>query len=385
MESEDIKEIKINKLKEYVIILMKNTKRLSTANLLFLIAISFLLFFIVGNRSGYTEKENVAYESLKDNNIKITFGGDVSPSRYLKETSKKYGHDVYYRDIKSIWEDSDISVINLKATALEDVSNGENYLMAQKSSDIYLDVGVEDVQAIKDAKINLIGFANNHSMDYGVQGMEESLDIFEKIGIDIIGGGRNINEAAKPYTKSINGQSVGIMAITDVIVNRTMARNNIPGTNQTQYLHMDSNIQAMVEKNDFNIVYINWGKEYTIKPDKKIQELGRYFIDLGVDLVVGTHPHVLLPVEKYKDGMIIYSLGNLVFDQKIGRTTDSTIVNLYLDEKERCLEFVPIDIKNGIPYKTESRRKTNRIIKTLTKQLDKNSYEIEGNKLILHF
>ena len=102
-------------------------------------------------------------------------------------------------------------------------------------------------------------------------------------------------------------------------------------------------------------------------------------------MVVGTHPHVLLPVEKYKDGMIIYSLGNLVFDQKVGRTTDSTIVSLYLDEKERCLEFVPIDIKNGIPYKTESRRKTNRIIKTLTKQLDKNSYEIEGNKLILHF
>ena len=273
---------------------------MSTTNLL--LDNCFLLFFVEGNRSGYTEKENVAYESLKDN-IKITFGGDVSPSRYLKEISKKYGHDVYYRDIKSIWEDSDISVINLKATALEDVSNGENYLMAQKSSDIYLDVGVEDVQAIKDAKINLIGFANNHSMDYGVQGMEESLDIFEKIGIDIIGGGRNINEAAKPYTKSINGQSVGIMAITDVIVNRTMARNNIPGTNQTQYLHMDSNIQAMVEKNDFNIVYINWGKEYTIKPDKKIQELGRYFIDLGVDLVVGLTP-CIATCRKYKDGMI---------------------------------------------------------------------------------
>ena len=215
--------------------------------------------------------------------------------------------------------------------------------------------------------------------------MEEALDIFERLGIDIIGGGRNINEAAKPYTKSINGQSVGIMAITDVIVNRTMARKNIPGTNQTQYLHTDFNIQKMVEENDFNIVYINWGKEYIIKPDKEIQELGRYFIDLGVGLEVGTHPHVLLPVEKYKDGMIIYSLGNLVFDQKIGRTTDSTIVSLYLNEKERCLEFVPIDIKNGIPYKTESRRKTNRIIKTLTKQLDKNTYDTEDNKLILHF
>lgn len=385
MKRQDGKRIRVNKIKEYMIILMKNTKRLTTKNLLVLIVFSLAIFWAVGSSSGYTAIEKLSYESYKDSKIKITFTGDLSPSRYLKATSKKYGNDVYYRDIKSIWQDSHISLVNLKAAGLKNIPGRENYPGTYKPSRTYLDIGVKDIQALRDANINLIGFANNHSMDYGVKGMEESLDIFEEEGIDVVGAGRNIDEAIRPYSTTIGDQTVGIMAMTDVIVNGAMARSNIPGTNQSQYLHRDFHIQNMVEANDFNIIYINWGSEYVLKPDKEIQELGRHFIDLGIDLVVGTHPRVLLPVEKYKDGIIVYSLGNLVSDQKIGRTRDSAILNLYLDGEERCLEFVAIDIRNGIPYKTQARRQISRIRRILTKQLDKDGYKIKDNRLIIDF
>lgn len=383
MESQDAKRIKINKFKKNIMILMKNIKKVSTINLLVLIIVSTLLFFVVGNRYSYTEKESLAYESLKDNDIKITFGGDVSPSRYLKEISKKYSHDIFYQDIKEIWQDSDLTLVNVEASVLkEDTSE---YTKADKPGNIFLDIEKADIEAMKASGIDLLGYANNHSMDYSIKGMTDSLEIFQELSMDHVGAGYNYMEAVKPYSIEKDGQTISTMAITDIVPRGSGAQKNMTGTNTTGKLQRDYEIGKMVKNSDFSIVYIHWGTEYALKPDKEIQELGRHFIDLGVDLVVGSHPHVLLPIEEYKDGMIVYSLGNLVFDQENGRTRDAAIVSLYLDEGERVLEFVPIDVRNGIPYKTENRRKTDRIIRTLTKKLDKNSYKIEDNKLVLNF
>ncbi|HLR20816.1 MAG TPA: CapA family protein [Tissierellaceae bacterium] len=373
------------KLKDRAIILMKSNRKISTINLLIVIIIFFGVFLVTGRNLGFTEIGNNGYESLKDSGGKITFTGDVSPSRYLKEVSEKNGHDIYYKDIKNIWEDSDISLINLEASALTQDPEEVEYINVNESEGIYFDVNKEDIKAIKDSGINLIGYANNHSMSYGVQGMEESLKIFQDEEIEYIGAGKDIYEAIEPYTKEINKEKVGIMAISDIIMKGTRATTNIPGINGTSYMHRDYELEKMIRKNDFNIVYIHWGTEYVLKPTKEIKELGRELIDMGVDLVVGSHPHVLLPVEKYNDGMIIYSMGNLVFDQKTGRTTDSAIANLYLDDNGKFFEFVPIDIQNGIPHVTDKKRTVNRIFKSLTKELDKEDYKIEDNKLIINF
>lgn len=390
MDGREKSDTERHKLRDRTTILMKSSKmkgskRRNTRNLLVLIILCFATFLLIGNNIGFTEVETVEYNSLKKNNTKITFTGDVSPSRYLKEISKKYGHDIYYQDIKSIWEDSDISLINLEAAVLAQNPDKGEYIKADKPANIYLDVNQEDVKAIKDSGIDLIGFANNHSTDYGIQGVQESLEIFKNENIEHIGVGRNIHEAIRPYTKRIDDQNIAIMAVTDSIVKGALATNNMPGINTTRYWHSDYELERMIEKNDFNIVFIHWGTEYAINPDKEIQKLGRKLIDMGVDLVVGSHPHVLLPVEKYNDGMIVYSLGNLVFDQKNGRTTDSAIGNLYLGENEKYFEFVPIDIKNGVPYKTDNKRNIKRIFNTLTRELDKDNYEIKDEKLIINF
>lgn len=385
MNMKDEKDIQGKTLKDKVIIMMRNSKGIGTRGLLISIVLLFVTFLAIGNEEGFTERKTIGYESLKDNNTKITFTGDVSPSRYLKEISNKHGHDIYYKDIKDIWEDSDISLINLEAAVLENDPEEIEYDKIDSSSGVYLDISREDVKAIKNSGINLIGFANNHSMNYGVQGIIESMEIFEDEKINYIGAGENIYDAIKPYTEVIDGKKIAITAITDVLIRGARATTNIPGINTTGYIHADYELERIIRNNDFNIVYIHWGTEYSLRPDKEIQELGRKLIDMGVDVVVGSHPHVLLPIEKYKDGMIVYSMGNLVFDQKTGRTTDSAIANLYLENNERYFEFVPIDIKNGIPYKTDKKRVVNRIFKNLTKDLDNNDYKIEDNKLIIDF
>lgn len=375
--------IKSNKLKEKIIIFMKNNRKNSTSTLLVLVVLLFAAFMLMGSDFAFTELGNKKYESLKADNTKITFTGDVSPSRYLKEKSKKYGPGIFYKDIESIWKDSDISLINLEAAPILGDPEDEKYTKPSKASNIYLDLNRDDIKAVKESGINLIGFGNNHSIDYGVVGLEESIEIFNDEEIDYIGAGVNIREAVKPYSEEINGEKIGIMAVTDIPVRGGLARNNRAGIYTTQYQYLDFEIEKMVNKNDFNVVYIHWGVEYGLNPDKEIRELGRELIDMGVDLVVGSHPHVLLPVEKYNDGAIVYSLGNLVFDQNMGRTSDSAIASLYLGEDGNYLEFVPIDIINGIPNITDKKRNKKRIFNNLTKELDETDFEIKDNKLIV--
>lgn len=380
-------EIKINKLKEKMMILMKKTKKMNTSILLTLIAFLSIVFILMGKNFVFASSDNSDYESLKNNDTKITFTGDLSPSRYLKEQSKKYGPDVFYKDVKDIWKDSDISLVNVESSVLKEDPDEKEYKKREKSSagtGVYLDSNKEDIKAIKESGVNLIGYANNHSMDYGVSGLEETLEIFEEEGVDYIGSGRNLEEAIEPYSEEIDGEKIGIMALADTPIRNGLAKKNRPGVNTTANSYLDREIEKMIRKNDFNILYVHWGTEYALKPDKEIRELGREYIDMGVDLVVGSHPHVLLPVESYNDGLIVYSLGNLVFDQSVGRTTDSAIANLYLGE-ENYLEFVPIDIIDGIPHKTDKKRTSQNVFNSLTKELDNSQFKIEDNKLMVDF
>lgn len=378
-------KIQSNRLKNKITVLRKKTKKISTKGLFILILLLTVVFMSMKKTDFVFGKAvDDGYESLKDNHTKITFTGDVSPSRYLKEKGEEHGPDVFYEEVKSIWQDSDLSLINLETSILTGNPEDERYKKVEKPSAVYLDSTPEDVKAIKDSGIDLIGYANNHSMDYGVRGLEESLAVFEEEGIDYLGVGPNLEEAVKPYSEEINGQEIGIMAVSDIYTKDGLAKNNRSGMNMTSYRYSDYEVEKMVADHDFNIVYIHWGTEYALKPDKEIEELGKELIDLGVDLVVGAHPHVLLPVEHYQDGAIVYSLGNLVFDQNIGRTDESAIANLYLGEGEEYLEFIPLAIQEGIPYPTENEKITKRIFEQLTKELDEKSFEIIDNKLIVN-
>ncbi len=379
-----IKE-KINELKNRLIVEMKNRKDISGRGLVFTILALFIVFLLVGNSWGYSQFNQKGYHSSKGDEIKITFGGDVSPSGYLKEISKKHGHGIYYEDIKDVWQDSDVTLINLEAALLAEDAETASYLEIAREGERPLDIGKADLRAMKKAGINLIGLANNHSMDYQVAGILKTIEILEEEELEFIGGGRGLYEAMKPYSLEVDGQRVGIMAMTDIASIGSGAKQNAPGVFVAGNQHRNYELERMVAANDFNMVYIHWGTKYGLKPDPEIKELGRELIELGIDLVVGSHPRVLLPAEKYKDGLIIYSLGSLVFDQSMGRMTDSVIANLYLGDSDRRIEFLPVTLKRGIPYQTDNRIITNRIFKVLTKGLDRELCRREDGKLFINF
>lgn len=374
-----------NKIKTKLIIGMRmRDSKNYTLPIVFLL-IAAVLFFFIGNNPSIEAKDPTSYQSMKDGHAKITFTGDVSPSRYLKDIAKNQGPDVFYKDIKTVWQDSDISIANVEAAVVRDDTEMSDHVSKPKINQIYLDTSKSDIEAMKEAGLSLIGYANNHAMDYGVTGLIESLDVFEEVGIDYTGAGRNIDEAVIPYTEMINGTNYSLTAITWVSPKPVTGGSNLPRINKLTSNYALYDLERTFSSHDFNIVYVHWGTEYGLRPNQEIQDMGRHLIDLGADVVVGAHPHVLFPVEKYKDGIIAYSLGNTVFDQAIGRTTTGAIANLYHKGDDKFIEFNPIKIVQGVPHLTSNKANQDAAFDLLTKYLDSSEYEIIDGKLVISF
>ena len=140
-----------------------------------------------------------------------------------------------------------------------------------------------------------------------------------------------------------------------------------------------------VTPSDIVIVFIHWGEEYTANITKEQRALGERLIDAGASIVIGSHSHVLQPVEYYQNGIIFYGVGNFVFDQGWSRTKDSCLLRYCLDTAGKgVFEVVPLRIENGAPAETRNSIFTNRIFHTLTKNLTPENYELENNRLYIY-
>lgn len=370
-------------LKDRMTISIKNRRKVSKNFLVVLTAGLFVLFVFLGNTNALGRANNAVYKSQKDNNSKITFTGDVSPTRYLKDITELYGPDVYYDNIKQIWDDSDLVVVNLEGAVTEDPDQYIELSKKMPRKKTQLDIAKRDVEALANAVGRdrlLLGCANNHVADFGVPGMKEQINTLNTMNINYSGLGENQDEAMEPYTLDLNGTKSSVTVITDRIPNRYSKGTNIPSVNKASADMADMKMQETFGENELNIVYIHWGDGYSLVPGEDIEKLGRHYIDLGADLVVGSHQHVLQPIEKYKDGLIIYGLGNCVFDQKIGRTTEGAIANYYHDDNS-FVEIVPIQLNEGIPYIVETKNKQDKIFDRLTKRLNPSDYTIVDGKL----
>ena len=371
-----------NKLKEKLMIRRKDMEDFKLVHVVGMTLGLLILFFLYPRMA--RSNNIVSYDSIKGNgDIKISFTGDVSPSRYILDSfNDDFKPEDLYTDIKSIWEDSDLTLINLEAVPLRE--NTSQY--SQIPANVKLHTDEENLNAIKGVGIDLIALANNHFGDYGRLAMVDAMELLDENNMDFVGAGYDQDESQIGFVREIDGKKIGVQNISDVfpVSGPLSAGTNLPGAFTTKQINYLSVLEENFKEADYNIVVIHWGSEYTLKPDDYVEELGRELIDLGADLVIGSHPHVLHPVEKYNGGTIVYSMGNAVFDQVVSRTNRSAIGSLYIkDDGREVLEFVPIYLLEGRPEKTESKTYINEIFRELTKYLNEDDYYIENNRLYI--
>lgn len=283
----------------------------------------------------------------KDPNARVTIGlvGDMMFGRNIEVIAKKYGYEHLFKPTRSYLDQADLMTGNFENAITK--RNG-HYPEAEKF--IHLRTSPHVVKTLKKVGFKTLNLANNHMKDYGKKGLLETIEAFHKGKIDTVGAGENIRQASKISYQTVNGMRIAILGISDVLPKSFGARKDRAGVLPARpdiYLPLVTEAKTNA---DVVLVHVHWGLEYDSGFHPRQRDIGHALVDAGADVVIGHHPHVLEPVERYKDGVILYSLGNFIFDQGWSRTKESVLAYFKLLHNGKMrLELHPVFIREGSP------------------------------------
>ena len=218
-----------------------------------------------------------------------TLGTDAnfSTANSFNAYDEANGHDYFFKNVKSILEEDDVTFANLEGTFTTS-NDRQDKQYAFKGDPDYTEI-------LTDGSVEVVTLANNHSGDYGEQGLADTETALEEAGIDYCIGDTIT-------VKEVNGVKIAFIGI---FVNY--------GTDDSENQLRSDIENAKKQGAELIITAFHWGSEKATQPDETQQSLAHIAIDCGADLVVGHHPHVLQGIEKYNGKCIAYSLGNFCF------------------------------------------------------------------------
>jgi poly-gamma-glutamate capsule biosynthesis protein CapA/YwtB (metallophosphatase superfamily) len=229
----------------------------------------------------------------------------------------------------------------------------------------------------RDRRFHAVTLANNHQLDNDVLGLTETPKILDELGLGYVGAARTSGDKFRVETIDVKGWKVGFVAVTTQ-TNRTPFKDG-PHIAYVPAPAMRNAIAPIVEgaraNHDLVIVQIHWGAEYQDAPLRYQTDAAHAFIDAGADAVIGHHPHVLQGIERYKGGVIAYSLGNFVFPNAKERVRESGVLHLSFTHGSRaCLDAIGFDptvqirqpITHPIPAKGAHRASIAKRLSTLS-------------------
>ncbi|HEY3666308.1 MAG TPA: CapA family protein [Polyangiaceae bacterium] len=214
------------------------------------------------------------------------------------------------RGVAPIWATADLRFVNLES-ALSD-QHGETQ---SPHHGLVFTGPPAGADALARAGVGVVSTANNHAWDYAGRGLLETLQNLDRAGVAHAGTGADEVDAYQPAIVRINGLSVAFFAVTQVwnlgVFNEEEARHHVAWAD---FARLQSALARARTEYDFVVVSYHGGEEYTEVPLPKTRTFVSEVMSLGVDVVIGHHPHVPQGVGWYGARPVFYSLGNFVFD-----------------------------------------------------------------------
>ncbi|KOO46373.1 CapA family protein [Priestia koreensis] len=276
--------------------------------------------------------------------ITMSFTGDILLDKNVGEQVTKYGVNYPFTSVGSILKSTDLTAGNLEtAVTTRGSAQAKQFTFRSKPTTL---------QGLKNNGFDMVSIANNHTMDYGLQGLYDTITYLNRYGIGHSGGGKNEQEAFKAYYKTVKGKKIAILAVSRVLPDASWfsgkTKPGIASAYQTSTLM--SYVKQAVRNSDYTVVMIHWNKESTDYPESYARALGKQLVDQGVDAVIGSHSHTLMGMEYYKQVPIFYSLGNFVFTpSKSPKGAETMIVKLKITGGKTYPQIIPAKIINGKP------------------------------------
>lgn len=261
--------------------------------------------------------------------MKVFIAGDYCPRGRVEELIEEGEYSLVFDEVRSLATKADYSIVNFECAAVKDKA------VPIEKSGPNLKCSAKGLDAIKYAGFKCVTLANNHFRDYGNKGVCDTLDLLESLGIDSVGGGRNLQEASKVFYKKIAGKSLAIINCCEHEF--SIATEKDAGSNPLNPIRQYYAIQEAKNNADYVVVIVHGGHEHFQYPSLRMVETYRFFIDAGADAVVNHHQHCFGGYETYKGKPIFYGLGNFCFDnpqQHSGKWVEGYAVTINFTEGE---------------------------------------------------
>jgi poly-gamma-glutamate capsule biosynthesis protein CapA/YwtB (metallophosphatase superfamily) len=188
------------------------------------------------------------------------------------------------------------------------------------------------VEGLEFAGFHALSGANNHAMDFGVVGVQDTTEALEAAGIQHFGAGNNLEEAREPCLLEHDGVTFGFLGYDAISMHYAGATDESGGVAPMIREYVEEDIRRTRDVADVVIPYFHWGIEYTLTPTEGDRQMAHAAVDAGADLVLGGHPHWVQGMEIYNDTAIFYSTSNFVFDQEWSfETKQGFVLHLIFD------------------------------------------------------
>jgi poly-gamma-glutamate synthesis protein (capsule biosynthesis protein) len=270
--------------------------------------------------------------------ISILIAGDLIPYERTVPLFEAHKTDCLFGDILSLIKESDFSVVNLEAPIVLDKPTP----IRKSGPNLYASLAAMEV--VKDAGFDMLTLANNHFRDQGQSGVCNTISSADSIGLNYVGGGKNLEEARKISYQRIKDK---IFAFINVCEQEySIAEDEYGGSNPYDLINIHKDIVEAKKRADYLILIIHGGIEHYQLPSPRMKREYRYFVELGADVVINHHQHCCSGYEVYQGKPIFYGLGNFCFDLKVYRNNGlwdkGWLVRLLFEDNNIGFSLFPI-------------------------------------------
>ena len=237
--------------------------------------------------------------------------------RYRGRSYIPVGGDEPFKHVKEHFQNSDVSIVNLETPITDSPASGTS-LTAQR--ELLFRAPSSVVTALQESGVTIFSRANNHAEDRYAIGLEDTTRLLDEADLLHLG----VSTEDDPFTPlHLNVHDVELILLAFTMrrnLGKPRAGESIPvafSFDPDALRDLPPKIRDIRSNHPTALLLVSahWGEEYRLEPTKLMQDLAHALIDAGADAILGHHPHVLQPVELYEGSPIIYSMGNLIFDQ----------------------------------------------------------------------
>lgn len=307
-------------------------------------------------------KENISGSTVKvfNEEVKtILLVGDIMLDRGVEDLIKQ--NSIYYpfQKISNFLRGIDIVFGNLEGPI---VKNPPELL----DNSLKFAFNSEVMRAVSWCNFNLFSLANNHILDMGKEGLEETKRWLKKYGINFVGN--PLSGSSNNLNSSFFRDNIAFLAFNQIFPFMVKEEEIIKTIKTVKSLNPDK----------FLIVSLHWGEEYKLTNSSVQQKLAHKIIEAGADSIIGHHPHVVQNIEKYQGKLIFYSLGNFIFDQYFSSDTQQGLaVGLEIYPDRLVCRLFPLQINLSQPALMEKNKASEFLIQLAKRSDDKLVDEIK--------